>query len=248
MQAYVLGCGEAFDNDLFNTSILVRTGSAALLLDCGYSIPPRVWQTSGDANEIDLVYISHQHADHFFGLPALLGRMWEDGRTKPLTILSQPAVLDAARAAMELGYRGLAARFQYSIAFEAAEPGKTVEACGARFTFAETRHAVPNLAVRIEAGDNSVCYSGDGMFLDGSRRLYRDADLLIHEAYSFEPTPVHADIGAVLEVAQSECVPQVALVHVQRAVRRNLPPIAEAVEKAAGTLASMPEPGATLHC
>ena len=39
MEALVLGCGEAFDNDLFNTSILLRTSAATMLLDCGYSIP-----------------------------------------------------------------------------------------------------------------------------------------------------------------------------------------------------------------
>ena len=115
MEALVLGCGEAFDNDLFNTSILLRTGAATILLDCGYSIPPRVWQAVADPNAIDLVYISHPHADHYFGLPALLGRMWEDGRTKKLTVLTQPQVIEQIRAAMELGYRGLANRFQYEI-------------------------------------------------------------------------------------------------------------------------------------
>ena len=247
MQALILGCGEAFDEDLFNTSILVRTGDATLLLDCGFSIPARVWQAVAHADEIDVVYISHAHADHFFGMPALLGRTWEDGRTKPLTIVSQPGVLNDVRTALELGYRGLAARFRYEIRFVPAATGHRVETHGVRLSFGETRHAVDNLAVRVESGGKAICYSGDGMFLDASRVLYRGADLVIHEAYSFEQTPVHADIGAVIEMAGRDGVRQAALVHIQRDLRRRPERIKEAIGSAAAHVV-MPEPGAILNC
>jgi ribonuclease Z len=247
MQALILGCGEAFDQDLFNTSILVRTGAATLLLDCGFSIPARVWHAVADTNEIDVVYITHAHADHFFGMPALLGRMWEDGRTKPLTIVSQPAVLDDIRTALELGYRGLSARFRYEMRFVAAVQGEPVETHAARLSFGETRHAVNNLSVRVEAGGKALCYSGDGMFLDASRALYGGADLVIHEAYLFEQTPVHADIGAVIEMAEQDGVRQVALVHMQRDLRRKPQRLHEAIARASTKIA-MPEPGAVLNC
>jgi ribonuclease BN (tRNA processing enzyme) len=247
MQALVLGCGEAFDDQLFNTSLLVRTGDAAFLLDCGFSIPPRVWQNVNDPNEIDAVYISHAHADHFFGMPALLGRFWEDGRTKPLTIISQTGVLDNIRVALELGYRGLATRFKYDMKFVTAEQDKTLDTHGARLSFGETRHAVPNLAVRVEADGQVLCYSGDGMFLDASRRLYRAADLVIHEAYFFEESPVHADIGAVIRMGDEDGVKQVVLVHVQRDHRRKPDRIHEAMA-AARTKVILPDPGDVLKC
>jgi ribonuclease Z len=247
MQALILGCGEAFDQDRFNTSILVRTGAATLLLDCGFSIPARVWHAVADPNEIDVVYISHAHADHFFGMPALLGRMWEDGRTKPLAIVSRPAVLDDIRIALELGYRGLSSRFKYEMKFLAAVEGEPVETHGLRMSFGETRHAVNNLAVRLEASGKALCYSGDGMFLEASRALYGGADLVIHEAYLFEQTPVHADIGAVIQMAEQDGVRQVALVHVQRELRRKPARIEEAIARAATNVA-MPEPGTVLTC
>ncbi|HET8546360.1 MAG TPA: ribonuclease Z [Bryobacteraceae bacterium] len=245
MQALVAGCGEAFDQELFNTSMLVRTATATVLLDCGYSIPPRIWQAVSDANEIDVVYISHAHADHFFGMPALLGRLWEDGRTKPLTIISQPAVLGDIRAALELGYRGLAERFRYDMKFTAAIQGQVVEAHACRFSFGETRHSVPNLAVRIEAAGKVLCYSGDGMFLDASRKLYAGADLVIHEAYFFEQSPIHADIGAVIEMAEQDGVRQLALVHVQRDLRRRPARIHDAIARSRARV-TMPDPGTIL--
>ena len=109
----VLGCGEAFDERYTNTSLLLRANDKTILLDCGYSAPALFWNAAADADAVDLIYISHEHADHCFGLPAVLGRMWEDGRTKPLVILSQPPVLARIRELMKAGYPGLPARFQY---------------------------------------------------------------------------------------------------------------------------------------
>jgi ribonuclease Z len=246
MEALVLGCGEAFDNDLFNTSILLQTGSANLLLDCGYSIPPRVWQTLPDPDAIDLVYISHPHADHYFGVPALLGRMWEDGRTRKLSILTQAPVIDQIRIAMELGYRGLSNRFKYEIEWIPALPERPVEACGAHFRFAETRHSVTNYAVRIESDGKSVGYSGDGMWTDASRRLFQGAHLVFHEAYSFETSPVHADIPSLLAMTPGQQIAQLALMHVQRDLRRHPDAIHEAIKSLTGCKALMPAPGQTL--
>jgi ribonuclease BN (tRNA processing enzyme) len=247
MECLILGCGEAFDENLPNTSILVKS-EAVVLCDCGYSAPPQVWKAVGDPNAIDVVYISHPHADHYFGLPALLGRMWEDGRTKPLTVLSQPAALARIRDLLEYGYRGLAARYQYGIDYREARPGETLRAAGLAFDFAPSRHAVTNLAVRIEGGGKKICYSGDGMFTEEGRALFAGADLLVHEAYCFDPSPVHADIGSVLEMAAQAGVRRLALVHVQRNLRRDPARIHEAIARGPLEPATLPEPGARFDC
>jgi ribonuclease Z len=244
MRVEILGCGEAFDDRLSNTSVLVRTGSMTALLDCGYSAPPRVWAAVGDASEIDVIYVTHPHADHYFGLPALLGRMWEDGRRKPLILLSQPAVLDQIGALLELGYRNLSTRFEYRLDHRIAEPGATVELCGASFDFAQTRHSVTNLAVRIRAEGKTFFYSGDGMYTKESSALFSAADLVVHEAYFFETSPVHADIGGLITMADEQRVKRLALVHVHRLVRREPAPILAAMARSHYTRVSLPEPGA----
>ena len=246
MEALVLGCGEAFDNDLFNTSILLRTGAATFLLDCGYSIPARLWQAAPDPNEVDLIYISHPHADHYFGLPAVLGRMWEDGRTKKLTILTQPPVIEQIRVAMELGYRTLSSRFQFEIEWLPAALDNRVAAHNTIFRFAETKHSVTNYAVRIENAGQSVCLSGDGMWTAASRELFRGADLVFHEAYLFDPSPVHTDIPSLLSFAAEEQIRHLALVHVQRALRVQPSQLLSAIADAKNVQATLPAPGAKL--
>jgi ribonuclease BN (tRNA processing enzyme) len=242
MKATIIGCGEAFDERLPNTSVLVEAAGKTILCDCGYSVPPQVWSRVADPNTVDIIYISHPHADHYFGMPALLGRMWEEQREKPLAIVSQPDVLDQIKDISEYGYRGLAARFQFPIEWRTAKQGEPVEIGGIEFDFAESMHSVTNLAVRMRAGGKVFCYSGDGMFTDRSRALFAGADLLVHEAYFFDQSPVHADIGSLLEMAESNGVRQLALVHVQRGLRREPGRILEAI--VARQSVNMPDPGA----
>jgi ribonuclease Z len=214
----VLGCGEAFDDRLPNTSLLLRTSAATILFDCGFTVPPEVWKHAPDANEIDAIYISHAHADHFFGMPGLLGRMWEEGRTKPLTVVSQPGVREAVEQALALGYRSLRKRFLFALHFVDALDGLHLLEC--RWRFALTKHSTPNLAVRIDSDSTAFCYSGDGGPTPESRRLYANCSVLVHEAFGFEPSEVHATVDEVLEAAEAARIGRVALVHIARAVRR----------------------------
>ncbi len=241
MECTILGCGEAFDERLPNTCILLKT-ALTVLCDCGYSAPPEVWRAVGDPDAIDVVYISHPHADHYFGLPALLGRMWEDGRTRPLTILTQPAVIAQIKDLLEYGYRSLPARYKYELRYAEAKAGQPAELGGVRFDFAPSRHAVTNLAVRIAAEGKTFCYSGDGMFTDEGRALFSGAGLVVHEAYFFDQSPVHADVGALLRLYDEARIGRLALVHVQRNLRREPGRIHDAIRSHPGRI-SMPEPG-----
>ena len=219
MRIIMLGSGEAFDETLGNTSALV-VAESTVLMDCGYAGPFQVWRHDASAELIDAIYISHPHADHYFGLPALLTRMWEEGRKKPLTIISQKDVLDKIWQVLELGYAGLRKRFAFPIEALEAFPSADVSYREYQMRFAPTVHSVTNLAVRIETSGRSFCYSGDGMFTDESRALFHGAGLLLHEAYDFKELPVHADIPRLLAMAEEAQVKHLVLTHVQRRVRK----------------------------
>lgn len=241
MRIVLLGAGEAFDETLGNTSALV-TAESIVLIDCGYAGAFQVWRHDSSPDLIDAIYISHAHADHYFGLPALLARMWEEGRKKPLTLISQATVLEQISQIMELGYAGLWKRFAFPIETIAASPGNDVSYREFKMTFAPTIHSTANLAVRMETAGRSFCFSGDGMFTNESQSLFAGADLLLHEAFSFEQSPIHADIPRLIQMAEETQVKHLVLTHVQRRVRKDDPRIQNLQSKIPLTLAG---PGAS---
>lgn len=242
IEARVLGCGEAFDETLPNTSLLIHAGTHTCLLDCGYSVPPALWKAVPGPDDLDLIYLSHSHADHYYGIPAVITRMWEENRSRPLTVVGQASLTAALPGVIEAGYRNIFSRLSFPLRFVDAEAGSTLELEDLQLDFAPTAHAVENLAVRLKHGDVSVFYSGDGEITPESRHLAEDVDLLFHEAFKFEHMRFHSSIPQVVELAKR--ARRGALVHIQREVRKDKYRILNAL---AHTAVSMPEPGEVFH-
>ena len=116
VQVRYLGTGEAFDDRLPNTS-LVYEGDRRILLDCGYSIPHALWKQSLDPGWLDAIYLTHFHADHCFGLPAVLARMNQDGRTRSLQLLGGVGSTEASKAVLTLGYPSLLGRLGFALEY-----------------------------------------------------------------------------------------------------------------------------------
>lgn len=185
LEVIFLGVGEAFDEERPNTSILIRYKGTdvpvTLLLDCGFTAPPQFWREEPDANGLDGIWISHFHADHCFGIPALLVRFWEEGRVKELRLLGQKGLESFTRKCLDLAYPGSYERLTFPLRFIELEPEKRMEIFGLSFRTAETAHSQMNLALRIDVAGKSIYYSGDGKATPESMALARDSEFIIHE-------------------------------------------------------------------
>ena len=104
MEIHFLGVGEACDGRQPNTSILLKTDTEEsrgnILLDCGFSTPHRYFSLNPPAEELQVLWISHFHGDHFLGTPLLLLWFWEMKRESPLHIVGPPGIEEAIRNAM----------------------------------------------------------------------------------------------------------------------------------------------------
>jgi len=68
------------------TSLYVRCQGHALLIDCGEGTQTALRAAGKKFKPIDVILITHFHADHIAGLPGLLLTMGNDGRTAPVSI------------------------------------------------------------------------------------------------------------------------------------------------------------------
>jgi ribonuclease Z len=249
IEVVFLGVGEAFDETLPNTSILIRfeaeNSPVTLLLDCGFTATPRLWKETLGPDSVDAIWISHFHGDHALGLPPLLIRAWEEGRSKPLLILGQKGISAFTRQALELAYSGFYEKLAFPIKFAEIEPGGDVALLGLTFRTAETGHSQRNLAMRIDAGGQAIYYSGDGKPTTESMHLAQDCHLIIHEAFHMESElPTHASVTETIEMAKRSGASHLALVHIQRKARAKVIENLERLRDLAGPVQLIvPEPG-----
>ena len=84
----------------FLTALLARVNGRLLLIDCGEGTQVTMKMQGWGFKNIDVICITHFHADHISGLPGLLLTIGNAGREEPLTIIGPaglPYVVDGLR-------------------------------------------------------------------------------------------------------------------------------------------------------
>jgi ribonuclease Z len=70
---------------------LIRAGGDRLLIDCGEGTQRQLLRSVG-LPDLDAIFITHFHADHWLGLPGMVKTFDLRGREKPLTIYGPPGL------------------------------------------------------------------------------------------------------------------------------------------------------------
>jgi ribonuclease Z len=132
-----LGTGGAVPSARRNTaSVLVSRGGERLLFDCGEGTQ-RQMQRSLGLVQLDEIYLTHFHADHFLGLPGLLKTYDLTDRQEPLTIYGPPGLEDLFRT---LGR--LVGRLGFSLDLVEVEPEDRIEIDGGEIVPFRVEHNV----------------------------------------------------------------------------------------------------------
>jgi ribonuclease BN (tRNA processing enzyme) len=209
----ILGCGEAFDPDRANSSVLIRADGFTLLIDCGMGVAQAVWQRSDDADFIDTVYFTHLHVDHAGGFPALLDHMASRGRTRPLRVIGPPD--GAERIAHAIAFAAWPGdSLPFPVLVQSLADAPRIGPFAARY--AQTDHSATNHAIRLEANGRSLFYSGDGRPTPASRALMHGADVAFHETQAISrdaPIEGHCDFDTVAVLQAAEKIGQMWLYH-----------------------------------
>src|SRR4051812_47546291 len=101
-------------------SILLRAGSHRLLVDCGEGTQHQLLRSVG-LPELDAVFLTHYHLDHWLGLTGMLKTFDLRGRERPLTIYGPPGLHALFRA-----LKPIIGSTTYRLALEELEPHEEV--------------------------------------------------------------------------------------------------------------------------
>jgi ribonuclease Z len=76
------------------SALLIRRGGDKLLFDCGEGTQRQMLRSSVGLIELEEIFLTHFHADHFLGLPGMLKTFALRGRELPITIYGPPGLPD----------------------------------------------------------------------------------------------------------------------------------------------------------
>jgi len=76
------------------SALLVRRGGERLLFDCGEGTQRQLLQSAVGLVDLEEVFLTHFHADHYLGLPGMLKTFALRGRDVPLTVYGPPGLRD----------------------------------------------------------------------------------------------------------------------------------------------------------
>lgn len=245
MKITFLGVGEAVDENYGNTSILIEE-KINMLLDCGFSAPQPLWKLNPDPEFLNAIYISHQHADHSFGITPLLLRMYEDGRKKPLVIIGQN-IESLVRAQFDIGYKGFLKKISYPLEFRNIVANSKITTGTFNLEFSRTSHSIENLAIKITSENTSICYSGDGKIIPSTKAFFSNANLVIIETKFIDKVVVgHSTVVSAIVLAKKCNIKQIAMVHLDRSARKQKENLLARI-KESGVNAFVPEPGDSIN-
>jgi ribonuclease Z len=100
--------------------LLARAGGDRLMFDCGEG-SQRQMQRSTGLVQLDEIYLTHYHADHFLGLPGLLKTYDLQARERPLRVIGPPGLQALFRV-----FRSILGRLSYEVELMDLAPGDVV--------------------------------------------------------------------------------------------------------------------------
>ena len=210
MKLVVLGSGTSIPHALRAAAgYWLETDSGRALLDISADTPHRLAKEGLDWVNLDAIWISHFHLDHFGGLaPFLFGTRSApqiQQRKRPLRIYGPPGFVNILRAIDGSNdYRLL--KQPFPVELSEVEPGNDFEFLpGITSETFSTPHTKESLAIRLKDKRGSVLvYTSDTGFSDELAEFAAGADILLAECsfYQNKPVKTHLELADAMQLAR----------------------------------------------
>ncbi len=158
------------------TSFILSNGEVLILVDASGNPVQSILKMGLDPCDLDIVILTHYHADHISGYPALIQTLSCMNRKKELRILSDNLTRRKARALihlLELNTDKLGFTLTYLSEFK--RPGISI-------SLVPGHHSVPSSMVKVKDRTTSLFYTSDTVSCPEIAASARGVKVLAHEA------------------------------------------------------------------
>ncbi|MEX0620646.1 MAG: MBL fold metallo-hydrolase [Solirubrobacterales bacterium] len=180
---------------------LVSSGGTEILLDCGNGVFGKLRQYS-DYVDVDAVFISHLHADHFLDLVPFAFGLTFSPRQQAEPVGEWPGTGSAARPLLfgpagarealrkVCGIWGMHTLVEDAFDFREYDPAEQIEVNGLNVSFCEVPHFIETFAMEVtDPVGSRLTYGADCRPNEALVEFASDTDLLIAEATLATPEP-----------------------------------------------------------
>jgi ribonuclease BN (tRNA processing enzyme) len=187
MKLHILGCGDAFGSGGRNQSAyLIESDGRTFLLDCGPTTLLAMKRAGFDPQNLDAIFLSHLHGDHFGGVPFLfIDALYRCPRTRPLHIAG-PAGTPARIGDLFSVMYG--ARELPPVEFHLLAPESKTVIAGVEILPFRVPHQVNDVSLALKVGHagKHVLFSGDSAWIERFVVEARDVNLFLCECTFYD--------------------------------------------------------------
>jgi ribonuclease Z len=130
------------------TALLVRRGGDRLLFDCGEGTQRQLMRSTVGLPDLDQIFITHYHGDHYLGLPGMLKTFQLRQRELPLTVYGPPGLRELFTA-----LRRVFGKLAYGLELVEVRPGEALEREGYRILVYPVHHGVSAVGYALDEDD-----------------------------------------------------------------------------------------------
>jgi ribonuclease BN (tRNA processing enzyme) len=207
----------------------VEGAGRRILLDCGPTSVISLKKLGLETPSLDLVLLSHFHADHVAGVPFLFHDFQHSSLRRSTLLVAGPRGVKQRIESLHRALFTVPRRRRYSVAYRALAAGRPFLPPGLRGVRVlpfEVRHrGAPCFGYRLEILGRSLVYSGDTGWFEGIVRAVRGADLFLCECTHLdEDSPDHLSLRRLLARRRDLGARRILLTHLgpRLAGRRSL--------------------------
>ena len=233
MKLTILGSGTCFPElDRHFSSYLIQTDGLNLVFDFGRGALDGLLKAGIGYYDIDMVFLTHLHLDHFSELSALLfisltEPLGEELRKKDLVIYGPQGFIERYDY-LEKVFNLKKYKPKYKIVIRELKNEDITEINGCVVKNYQVEHSKfsPSLSYRIESEDKILAYSGDSGDCEGLKKACQDSDLAILEATMGEELKEGHLNGALSgRIAQESNAKKLILTHIRSSIIESYNPV-----------------------